>query len=195
MLDGDVVATAQTSRPVGSDSQRKGAFLSAADFAALMDELDSLRRLAAHSGSAPADIVADEAAVTAGARDLLAALEEAGVDPARVQQVATLIELASVLDGVRTVNGGAGVGSIIRVADRFGRTLDYELVASPEETGAPEKVALGSRVGQALLGARPGDRVGITLGNGRRRRVRVLTVQPRALGSLRATLVDAPGTA
>jgi transcription elongation GreA/GreB family factor len=194
MRDGDVVATAQTSRPVESDSQRKGVFLSAADFAVLVDELDSLRRLTADSGAGPAGIAADEAAVAAGARELLAALEEAGVEPARVQQVATLIEFASVLEGVGTVNGGAGVGSIIRVADRSGRMFDYELVARAESP-APEKVTLGSPVGQALLGARPGDNVRITLGNGRRRRVRVLTVQPQALGSLRATLVGAPGTA
>ena len=105
--------------------------------------------------------------------DLLSALERSGVDRARVAQVATLIDLAS-----RT-NGGAGAGSTVRVQDRAGRISEYELVERSERA-ARERVTLGSPVGQALLGARPGDQIPITFGNGRRRRVRVLDVAAAA---------------
>jgi len=74
---------------------------------------------------------------------------------------------------------GAGAGSVVRVEDRAGRISEYELVERTE-TAARERVTLGSPVGQALLGARPGDHIPITFGNGRRRRVRVLDVAAAA---------------
>lgn len=69
----------------------------------------------------------------------------------------------------------AGIGSIVRVEDRFGRVLEYELVARDDEPPR-QRVPADSAIGQALLGARPGDQVRITLENGRRRLVRVLDV-------------------
>ena len=47
-------------------------------------------------------------------------------------QVAALIELASALDDVVTVNGAAGPGSIVKVSDRLGRNSVYELIARPD---------------------------------------------------------------
>ena len=78
--------------------------------------------------------------------------------------------------GAVRLSGGAAIGSIVRVADRNGRISEYELVSRPDAT-APEPVPLASSVGQALSGALPGDDIQITLGNGRRRRVRVLDVE------------------
>ena len=78
-----------------------------------------------------------------------------------------------------SANDGAGAGSVVRVEDRAGRISEYELVER-SETAARERVTLGSPVGQALLGARPGDHIPITFGNGRRRRVRVLDVAAAA---------------
>jgi transcription elongation GreA/GreB family factor len=108
------------------DSSGGGVYLSATDFAVLMDELESLRRA-----------LADDPAVT-----------------------------------------GARVGSVIRVRDRAGRTSEYELIGQPDPADAREKVVLGSRLGQALAGARRGDFVNLVRANGRRRRVRVIDVQP-----------------
>jgi transcription elongation GreA/GreB family factor len=72
----------------------------------------------------------------------------------------------------------AGVGSVVRVADRAGRISEYELVE--RSAAAAERVTLDSPVGQALVGARPGELIPITFGNGRRRRVRVLDVAAAA---------------
>jgi transcription elongation GreA/GreB family factor len=104
--------------------------------------------------------------------DLLSALERSGVDRARLAQVATLIELASSASG-------AGVGSVVRVADRVGRISEYELVEHPD-AAARHQVTTASPIGRSLLGARPGDHVQLTFGNGRRRRVRVLDVAAAA---------------
>jgi transcription elongation GreA/GreB family factor len=116
---------------------------------------------------------------------LLAALERAGVEPARVAQVASLMDLACTLDSVATTAGGAGVGAIVRVADRAGRVTEYELLPRPDPR---QRVAVSSPVGRALLGARPGDLIPINQPNGRRRRVRVLEVQHRDRGLLRSAL-------
>jgi transcription elongation factor GreA len=120
--------------------------------------------------------------------DLLSALERSEVGAARIAQVAALIELASALDDGLTLNGGAGVGSIVTVSDRAGRTSEYELIERPDPEGARQKVTLGSPVGKALLGARPGDYVRVALPNGRQRRVHVIDVAPKPFGPSHAAL-------
>jgi len=74
------------------------------------------------------------------------------------------------------VTAGAGLGSVVRVADRAGRTSEFQLVGRPAPDDVRERVTLASPTGEALLGARPGDYVRITLPNGRQRRVRVTDV-------------------
>jgi transcription elongation GreA/GreB family factor len=86
------------------------------------------------------------------------------------------------------INGGAGVGSIVEVADRAGRTTEYELVGRRDGAPERERVSLASATGKALLGARPGDRVRVTSANGRQRRVRVVNVKPALAAGLRASL-------
>lgn len=90
-----------------------------------------------------------------------------------------LLELASTLDDLATAHGGAGIGSIVRVADRAGRETRYELVVRPIPVDEPKRVAIGSPEAQALLGARPGEHVLLTRADGRPQRVRVVDVQPR----------------
>ena len=60
-------------------------------------------------------------------------------------QVAALIELASALDDGLTLNGGAGLGSIVTVADRAGRTSEYELIERRIGGRAPEGDAVLAR--------------------------------------------------
>jgi transcription elongation GreA/GreB family factor len=120
--------------------------------------------------------------------DLLSALERSEVSTARIAQVAALIELASALDDGLTLNGGAGLGSIVTVSDRAGRTSEYELIERPDPADARQKVTLGSPVGKALLGVRPGDYVRVALSNGRQRRVRVIDVAPGTLAPSHAAL-------
>jgi hypothetical protein len=83
---------------------------------------------------------------------------------------------ASRVDRHTTVSGGAGPGSIVKVADRAGRISEYELILRPGADHRRVKVTLASPIGKALLGAREGDFVRVTLSNGRRRRFRVLDV-------------------
>jgi transcription elongation GreA/GreB family factor len=127
--------------------------------------------------------------------ELLAALKHGEIDEARVAQVAALIEVASALEDVVTAKGGAGLGSIVTVADRAGQTSEYELIARPSAEAAREKVPLSSRVGRTLLGAKKGDYVHVTRPNGSQRRVQVTDVKPGAGTSLRAALEDSAAAA
>ena len=147
-----------------------GVLLSSADYAALLDELESLR--AAARGELPQRACADGA----DGADLLAALVTTGVDEQRIAQVAALVELASIVDDAAVVSNAAGLGSIVKVEDRAGQMTEYELVGLTDQKPPPERVALASATGKALLGARPGDVLRIELPNGRQRRVRVTNV-------------------
>ena len=147
--------------------------LSAEDLAASMDELESLLARA-HVERKPAS----------GA-ELRRTLRQAGVDEPLIEQVVAFIELASTVGDV-IVDGGAGIGSIVTVQDRRGRSTEYELVGRSLPEPQPEPVTLGSPTSRALLGARPGDYVRVTLPNGRQRRVRVIDVTPAPAGGLQA---------
>lgn len=92
---------------------------------------------------------------------------------------ALLGELATLREAME---GTAAPGAVVTVSDRRGRTWEYELVAHHDPQIDRERVALSSSVGKALLGARPGDHVQLTLGNGRRRRVRVIGVTAADVG-------------
>jgi hypothetical protein len=76
------------------------------------------------------------------------------------------------------VEGSAGPGSVVTVSDRAGRTWEYQLVQPHDPRIKRQQAALDMPIAKALLGAKPGDSVQLTLGNGRRRRVRVLEVSP-----------------
>jgi transcription elongation factor GreA len=155
-----------------------GVLLTQADFDALVRELESLRdqqrselagrlrEARAFGGSTEND-------------DLLAALEEATVDNARLAHLEELVQFASIVEGAAG-DGGAGLGSTVRVADDAGRTSEYELIGRRRQHSARHEVTMASPVGQALRGARPGDVVHVALPNGRNRTLRVLDVRHTA---------------
>jgi transcription elongation factor GreA len=66
-----------------------------------------------------------------------------------------------------SVDGRAGVGSVVRVRDADGGTFEYELVGSLESDAANGRVSIGAPVGQALLGQRAGARVEVQTPRGR----------------------------
>jgi transcription elongation GreA/GreB family factor len=167
--------------PSERDRQETTVRLSAADFAALIDELEALRRELEAEGRKPS-------AAATGAEHLVAALERAGVGADTLEQVATLIAVAATLETVATDKDGAGPGAIVRVTDRAGRAWDYELTGEADVAEAPEPVSIYSPIGRALLGSRPGEHVLIPLADGRPRRVHVVTVQPPPGGSFVSAL-------
>jgi transcription elongation GreA/GreB family factor len=67
------------------------------------------------------------------------------------------------------------VGVVVRVADRGGRSVEYELVES-SAVAARRRVAVDSRLGRALAGLRRGDYVRLPRDNGRTWRVRVIDI-------------------
>lgn len=151
--------------------------LTQADYAALVRELESLTarhrlemaerlRVARGFSGSPDD------------DDLLAVLEEAAIDQARIAQLEELVRTASVVDGSAATDGVAGLGTIVRVIDDAGRTTEYELVGRRTPDSPRHAVSLSSPVGKALLGARRDDVVQAVLPSGRRRTLRVLDVEP-----------------
>ena len=108
--------------------------------------------------------------------ELLAVLEECAVERARIARLEELVRMASVVDGA-AADAGAGLGSTVRVADETGRRTHYELIGRRSRDSERHEVTLGSPLGQALRGARPGDVVHVALPNGRDRTLRVLDVR------------------
>ena len=150
-----------------------GVRLTRADFNALVSELDRLRtayradlaeRLRdARSFGSPGD---DD--------DWLTVMGDATVEHGRIAQLERLVAVATVIDDPPSGEARAGLGTVVRVRDDAGRTREYELVGRVGTRDDLSQVSLGSPVGKALLGARPGDVVHVTLPNGRQRSLRVL---------------------
>jgi transcription elongation factor GreA len=154
---------------------RGGVLLTTAEYAALARELESLRskhraelahrlRLARGFGGA------------ADNDDLLAVVEDAAIDAARIAQLEELVRSASVLDDATAADGAAGLGTLVRVADDAGRVSEYALVGRRGAELRRQEVTPTSPVGQALMGARAGDVVRVELPSGRTRVLRVLAV-------------------
>jgi transcription elongation factor GreA len=150
--------------------------MSSAEYDMLVRELDSLR--AAHR-SELAQRLHDVRAhgTTSDDDDRLAVLEETAIDRARITQLEDLVRCATVLDENAAVSdGAAGLGSTVEVADEAGRTTEYRLVGRRTPDSPAHEVSLGSPVGKALVGARTGDVVHVSLPNGRDRSLTVLGV-------------------
>jgi transcription elongation factor GreA len=76
---------------------------------------------------------------------------------------------AEVVDAGGGGPGAVGFGSRVRLADReSGRELDYTLVSAVDADAAQGKLSVESPVGQALVGAKPGDVVEIPTPRGTR---------------------------
>lgn len=124
--------------------------------------------------------------------ELLAVLEDVAIDRLRIDQLARLLARATVVRPSRRANGIAALGTVVRVRDTNGRTVDYELVGRRSRDATRTQVSTGSPVGQALLGASRGDTVDVALPDGRTRALTVLQVSPAdALERVRGLHVQA----
>jgi transcription elongation factor GreA len=150
--------------------------LTIAEYTTLAHELESLRtkhraeladrlRLArGFGGSADSD-------------DLLAVLEEAAIDEARIAQLEEQIRSARVVDAELAGMGAAGLGATVRVVDDSGRECEYELVGRRTPDSSRHEVTPASPVGEALMTARAGDVVRVELPSGRVRVLELLEVR------------------
>jgi transcription elongation factor GreA len=153
-----------------------GVVLSPAEYAALVRELDTLRA-AHHRELAQRLHEVQTVGTTSDYDDHLAVLEETAVDRARIAQLVELVRRASVIDDEdERLDGAAGLGSTVEVADAAGRTTKYQLVGRRSSASPSNEVSLSSPVGQALAGARAGDVIHVRLPNGRDRALTVLAV-------------------
>jgi len=152
-----------------------GVLLSQADYEQVTEELQSLRnaqredlearlRDARNFGSAGDD------------DDRTAVLEDTAIDRLRLAQLERFVASATVVDDAVAGPGAAGLGSRVRVRDEVGRIAEYELVGRRIAAGDSSQITPASPVGQALLGARAGDTVRLTLPSGTQRALTVLGV-------------------
>jgi transcription elongation factor GreA len=160
------------SQPIG----RTDHLLTEADYAALVRELESLQ--ARHRRELAERLrVARSFSAAPDGDDLLAVLEEAAIEQARIAQLEELLRTASVVDGAGATDGTAALGTIVRVLDDSAQTTEYELVGRRTRDSHGHAVSLASPVGKALHGAGRGDVVEAVLPSGRRRTLRVLEVR------------------
>jgi transcription elongation factor GreA len=154
-----------------------GVVLSAADYAELMRELDELRRR--HRGEVSQRLRdARDFGSPGDDDDRLAIREDAAFAEARIAQLEHLARFATVVAADEDVDGVAGLGSVVRVADEMGATMEFELVGRRTTESKPGEVSLASPVGKALTGVRPGDVARVALPSGEIRVLSVLDVVP-----------------
>jgi transcription elongation factor GreA len=157
------------------DAAPDGVPLTQEDFDLLVRELDALR--STHRSEVAERMRQARAFGGATENDeLLEVLEESAVAHARIAQLEELVRVATVVEGYAR-DGGAGLGSTVRVADDGGRTTDYELIGRRSHDSERHEVTLASPVGKSLWGARPGDVVVVALPTGRNRTLRVIDVR------------------
>ena len=112
--------------------------------------------------------------------DVLSVLEEVSLDESRIARLEDLVRDAPIV--APADDGIASVGCTVRVADLAGKVTEYRLVGRRIDDAGRYDVSPGSPVGTALIGRVAGDRVRVTLPDGRVRELEVLEVTPtRAL--------------
>lgn len=161
--------------PGWGDVAPTGVVMSTAEYAVLVRELQNLRD--AHRTEL-AQRLHDVRAhgPTSDDDDRLAVLEETAIDRARIAQLEELARSATVLEDEAAFDGAARLGSTVEVADAAGRATTYRLIGRRTSDSPAHDVSLGAPVGKALLGARTGDVVHVSLPNGRERTLTVLGV-------------------
>ena len=160
-----------------------GVLLTAADFEALVRELDRLRNR--HRAEFARDLRAARTSGSPGEQDdVLTVFEEAVVDAARIARLEEIVRTASVLDDQQVFDGRAGLGCAVRVVDDRGRTDEYTLIGRRLQGSPPDHVSLASPVGTALAGTSAGDTVRVALPDGRDRELRVIEVTSRVTDGL-----------
>ena len=167
-----------------------GVVLSAADYAELMRELDDLR--SRHRGEVSQRLRDARSHGSPGDDDdRLAIREDAAFAEARIAQLGHLARFATVVSADEDVDGVAGLGSVVRVADELGGTMAFELVGRRTADAKTGDVSLASPVGKALTGVRAGDIARVGLPSGEIRVLSVLEIVP----SPQRTRSDAPAEA
>jgi transcription elongation factor GreA len=151
-----------------------GVLLSQADYERVTEELELLRS-AQRADLAERLREARDFAGGGDGDDRMAVVEDTAIDRLRLAQLERFIASATVVDDV-AVPGAAGLGSRVRVRDDKGRETEYELVGRRTAAADRTHVTPASPVGEALLGARTGDTVRVTLPNGRQRALTILGV-------------------
>jgi transcription elongation factor GreA len=176
---GAAMVSGMDAHPIAMPTSREiaptGVVMSSAEYAVLTRELESLR--ASHRSELAQELHDVRAhGTTSDDDDRLAVLEEAAIDRARIAQLEDLVRCATVHADDAMFDGAAGLGSTVEVADEAGRTRKYRLIGRRTSDSPAHEVSLGSPVGKALVGARPGDVVHVGLPNGRERSLTVLDV-------------------
>ena len=157
-----------------------GVVLTAADYAELMRELDDLR--SRHRGEVSQRLRdARDFGSPGDDDDRLAIREDAAFAEARIAQLEHLARFATVVSADEDVDGVAGLGSVVRVADEMGGTIEFELVGRRTTDSKVGDVSLASPVGKALTGVRAGDVARVALPSGEIRVLSVLDVSPSRL--------------
>ena len=154
-----------------------GMVLSAADYAELMRELDDLR--SRHRGEVARRLRdARDHGSPGDDDDELAIREDAAFAEARIAQLEHLARFATVSAADEAVDGAAGLGSVVTVADEMGGTIEFTLVGRRTAESKAGRVSLASPVGKALTGVRAGDVARVALPSGEIRVLSVLNVVP-----------------
>ena len=172
-------------RPTLPLPRAAGAVLSAADYAELMRELEDLR--SRHRGEVSRRLRdARDFGSPGDDDDRQAIREDAAFAEARIAQLEHLARFATVL-AVEDLDGVAGLGSVVKVANEIGGTMEYRLVGRRTTDSKPRDVSLASPVGKALTGVRAGDVARVALPSGEIRVLSVLDVVPSSQTTRDAT--------
>jgi transcription elongation factor GreA len=106
--------------------------------------------------------------------DYHAAKEEQGKMEGRIRHIEALLERAEIVED----EGGDEVraGSVVEIRYEGDDSSEKYLLGSIEERGEFDVISPGSPLGQALIGAKPGEIVGFEAPNGNTLRVEVVSV-------------------
>jgi transcription elongation factor GreA len=131
-------------------------------------QLDELRALKSEIGDR----------MRAAARDAdgqLAIREEEAVLDTRVTALERLLERARVVDAADVDEGLVVLGVTVELRDEDSGHVGAYLLAGMHEASGAGAMSVGSPVGRAVLGRRPGETVEVELPGGRSRRLTVLS--------------------
>lgn len=110
--------------------------------------------------------------------------EESALDP-RLTALARLLERTRVVDAAEIEDGVVALGSTVELRDEERGRVDSYLLTGMHDAAGTGSISIGSPVGRAVIGRRPGETVEVELPGGRSRRLTVVA-------SRIAPLDDAP---
>ena len=107
--------------------------------------------------------------------DYHAAKEEQGKMEGRIRHIQALLERAEIVEG--EAGGAVQAGSVVEIRYEGDDSTDRYLIGSIEERADIDVISPGSPLGQALIGAKPGDTVSFEAPSGATLRVEVVGVE------------------